>query len=430
MSRKRVGRTNDQVLLAEFDSTMQASHLSGTGWFNVFDGSGKDAVPLREALGKLRLEALLSKKIVLTDAQALDGRVLLALAASGLLEWLRTDPDLPLPLLVRTREPHLGGTLAAMFGPGEGESFRSSFLTHGPAVARALADVGTGRARVGPGDARPLLEAGAVPDEVAALVSGWRALDGLVARHALGTAPWDATRPWSSMLALSDRYHPLSALAVELGADEADTQAILGLGEARSRSTFLARLDEFGWDPERSEVLRTWFDERYRRAVAFQHRADYRSVHAGYSRQLYDERLESQEVRRRVRTIDLPDDALVQLGELTPKQWQDRYGRAEAELKRWWGDGDVRALDSALRVVVPEPGSAARPLRRYSDRVSFGLGLSAGVVSLSQDPNLSGILTTVVLNLGLYAATSRLGRPPSRVSVTDYLDDVEPKAPS
>ena len=97
----RVARTNDRVLLAEFDSTQQRAGMSGPDWLAEF--RNRDSPVLRAALGKLRLEALLSERIVVTDAQALDGRLLLGLASSGLLKTLRTDPERPIPIELRAR---------------------------------------------------------------------------------------------------------------------------------------------------------------------------------------------------------------------------------------------------------------------------------------------------------------------------------------
>lgn len=415
---------SDRVLLAEMDSVEQRRTLSGDDWLQRLRDPENPV--LLDALGLLRFESLLSQHIVLTDAQALDGRVILGLVLSGLITRL-TPEEHVLPLEIRIRKPSLKRTAWAMVDAGQGSAFRSSFLTNGVDVqAASLTIPGEGH-RI-PSMSNYLRNAGADPTEVDALGDGWRAVGQLVRRGHLSLRTWEADRDWPSMVALSTKYLPLENLARALRVDSRSW--LHELSTISDRSTFLGQVQAKCLGEDDTRAIVHWFDERYRRATAFQHRADYRAIHSGAVGEVYIRSLDRLVQTPRTTFIELPAGFIQDLGRLPAYDWRAAYLRNRPLLRSWWNHGEKSSLERALddvRETLDEgpPGESKNLVRGL---VSVGRSVIGNLAQLPQDPNVGGIVNVTLIAIGVEASghllESQLGG--TTVKVTDHREVVDP----
>jgi hypothetical protein len=410
--------------MGDMDSTEQAMRFASQNWLASLEN--REDPLLLDSLGQLRFEALLSEKLVLTDAQALDGRVFLGLASSGLLHELRPDPEVPV-LEIRARRPSLRESAWAMFDARQGGAFRSSFLSNGALVqATTVGGTGTGNKMRSIGD--HLVRAGADDAEASALQTGWRAVRGAARQNHVTIALWDATRLWPDMVRMAQSYLPLDHLEDALVDSPESREELRRLSAIEVRSAYRSEIERGGWKVEDREALESWFDERYRRAAAFQHRADYRAIHSGALGRIYARYLALESTHRRTTLIQLPEWFVPQLGRLHSVEWRNLYAVAHHNLQLWWGEGDTSALAQALESFIPrlDPGSSTR--RFPKALITLGLALPAPVLALPLQPNAQGVAATLAIMVGEFAiahAVTSVTRGAS-IKVTDYLDDVEP----
>ncbi|MDX6309833.1 MAG: hypothetical protein QOI06_2879 [Nocardioidaceae bacterium] len=192
----------------------------------------------------------------------------------------------------------------------------------------------------------------------------------------------------SEKLWTSDRLradHCLSAAAGELLDD------VLALKNDRGGVHRL--LDQIVENPASDEDLlraeqwtRLWYGERYRRAQAFQHRADYRGSDSG----LFEDEGRYRSVLARVGAsgpelkqieMQLPPGFMDFLGTVKTHSWQHILGLHQANLRSWWDEGDV----DGIRRVFDYPSEEAdrvngRTEPAHSILKSFGTNLLKDMV--------------------------------------------------
>lgn len=420
----RVNRTNDRVLIGELDSTEQAESFTDVQWLDRLEN--KEDPVLRDALGLLRFEALLSQRLVLTDAQALDGRVVLGLATAGLLRELRVDDDAPI-LKIRSRKESVRRSAWAMFDARQGGAFRSSFLTHGRAVQDQSASV-DGRGNKISEIGKYLVRAGADDAEVAALTDGWKALGEGVRHGHIGLEQWEANRSWADMVQLARDYLPLEHLGALIADSDGNLDELTRLSRRALRSDFLRDIEQGTWSPEHRELLESWYFESYRRATAFQHRADYRAVHSGALGRVYQRSLALDSSERRTTYIALPTWFISQLGRMPGIEWRLLYATNQRELRKWWAVGETGSLERALmsfaRALDPGERAAGNVSRSL---ITLGFVLPTNVIALPLTYTAGGIAATVAITIGEFVVGALAQSPwkGAKIKVTDYLDDVE-----
>ncbi|MDX6309832.1 MAG: hypothetical protein QOI06_2878 [Nocardioidaceae bacterium] len=174
-----IGKTHDRVLIGDLDSTHQADLVDAWRQEGINASSSDWATRLDLACGRLRLETLLSERVVLTDAQAFDGGIVTRLAATGRLNRIRRSPDQPLPIELRVRHPDPARALWLMYHKEDGAP--TQFLPSLFAGGGNLSLAGTEQGLSGSSDAviacaRTLTAAGVPSTEIEEAIGGWGAL--------------------------------------------------------------------------------------------------------------------------------------------------------------------------------------------------------------------------------------------------------------
>lgn len=417
----RVGRTNDRVLLAELDSTIQAEDR----YFQSESGDSSHAVD--ELLGRMRLETILSQEIVVTDAQLLDGRNLvgLTLAKGGLLR-LRRQADSPIPLVLRAREGTVPSSLAKMYSAANG--FLPSLFEDGDNIRNALIKLLKNRdgTVLRKREMKSLLQdAGVDVPTVDRALSAWREIDRLCKKGHLRLETWPKSRPFDDMLTLSDvasPWHPfIEGLLPNLD-DISPPPPEVMTGKDRSPVYgFLQQLRASSSESNRwaADRIQHWFDERYRRAISFQHQADYRGSNSGLTGEflIADTRRHDSKEGTFVE-IHLPEQFLQYLGDLSDIAWQNMVSSNTRRLHAWWNYGHVASLEETLNYFNAD----FRQGGTYSSTsvLAKTFGFTSG--------ELIDLLPTPVKQIARVAVlVSQEDRDNGRliVQATDYYDDVE-----
>lgn len=448
-----LGKTNDRVLLADLDSTVQGSLIEA--WRERDQAVGDHSASeerISIVLARLRLETLLSETVVITDAQAFDGGLVMQLASSGLLGQLQRERSEPLPLELRMRGDDPRQSLWLMYHDSEGRprEFLSSLFTGGVGLSGDLLATGSGGWQSDPAIGRHLdqtesllREGGVDARELEQARSGWAAIFSLCDSGQLPTAMWSQERSFGDWMEESERRWSRDSLrAAHCLSPEAGQLLDEVLSHGVVRSPIQTRLTQVLETSDDAELLRAaqwiwlWFDERYRRAQAFQHDADYRGSDTGLidGQDLLAHRFADQgrqSGRERTLQISLPPGLLDYVGNVGLDWWQMFVAEHQPNLRRWWREGDIDAL---ARVLSDLGDQVDRKYHRTSAQgetfKSFGLSWArqsaGGVGGLALSLSPLGVLGTLLITLGMSAA-ERAATASSRgsvVEVTDYFDDV------
>jgi hypothetical protein len=444
---RRLGFTNDRILIANLDSTVQAS-LVGS-WKSVDEDVADGEDLLEIALAGLRVESLLSQTIVLTDAHVFDGGVITQLAVAGKLTSLQRLADEPLPIDLRLRHPDASRALFLMYHHenDQPKAFLPSLFTGGESISAALEQTRRPRIRralrskqTGNGRTVDLLRAiGVDGDELARADTAWQKLLELVRAEQLPTSTWGSSERFPQLLTAAERYWPVERLRADhcLTAETSQIlDTVVALGTQRSAvHTLIKGVRDSGPNEETAtavDFILHWYDERYRRAQAFQHEADYRGSDTGLAS--HRSALEHMIIPRpsaamsdpRVLKLQVPPGLLEYLGALPLANWQFFIGSHLLDLRRWWQEGDVDALSRVFDALSREADAAVgRPVAAGQSAKVFG-SLIEKLATLPFAFDFQGASAVLLLHFAQsYIESAALASPMrASVEITDYFDEI------
>ena len=438
-----IHRTNDRTFLANYDSVEQADLYAA---WRAQDELGPDHL-VRNAVARLRLETLLSEKLVFTDVQLFDGAIFMALALADKLHWLSRSADRsrPLPIEIRARETALEPSLWSTYvGPAGPRRFRPAALPDGERVCEELIRLAVpSTAPEGLSGCVELLGlAGADAARLAEVEEAWRRTVGWERDGRLRVVRWsgDIEQLWDD----SVEFRPVADFAeafVRTAAGKDALREVVALRTARSQ-VYVRLNDRYAAadDDVRRELdlVLSWYNETYRRAQGFQHEADYRGfagelVDPVAVRHLYAGRYHGRSAGH-ILTVGLPAGMVDFLGDWEPAYWQEFQQRQMRSLRRWWTEGDVDALRAVTAALIKEcqdwgyeKAGVESSSKTFGSKkfVSLFAKLVTGEVGVALDPGPVGFTVAAVLVLAetaLERLAARSTRPRS-VEVTSYYDD-------
>jgi hypothetical protein len=456
----RTGKSNDRVFIAELDTVTQADVFgawqTGTARYAAEFPPGTAA---EIYLGRLRFESLLSERIVVSDAQALDGIVLGELVVTNKINGLARARETPLPLEIRCRGVDLQRSLWSMyvkpFEPAtprraQVREFYPSLFRNGEELGTALGTLSSKRGRHPIRECLELLErAGADPADMAKAEEVWRGWVRLTKDKRISLRQWSSEKKFAELVAESEKFWTKEQLRSDrlftpTGNDLFDE--VLSLGTDRS-PVYLAIGKRQAAVPRDSEEysetqwINLWYDERYRRAQAFQHEADYRGSDAGLTPlDTYEALLDIPEdllqaeptTRRKLLVIHVPPGTMELLGRMPDADWWRFNDYSERDLHRWWAYGDTDALSRVIELLSEEVDShIGRPSGTGTEAKTLGSGwgLDAAkvlfeIIKLPANFDAAGIgIAVTVTIMQSFVEALAAARAP-RVQITDYFDDV------
>lgn len=406
-----------------------------------------------DLLGRMRLDALLAERLVVSDGHVFDGKFFLGTRPSELLakvgRFTGDGPAPVLPLEVRGRRPSLEGSLAALLRRQGSDTLNGfSFKSIEDPLIRAAVSEQLGRTpeasldralnqerNVAEAVARVVRDAvraagfGSRDDElVEPLVRGWRAW--LDESDLVEVEAWPVHRSFDLLNSARKSAHSLGPLRSDVGRDT--LEALLGViasgGEHRSDANALLA-------PRRAEaercrdgdastdlsLLDRWYSRVRYRAFALQHGC--RLAVTGDS--LLPPIAEVDAVANRLlegpksqmNGIEVPEATLTRLGTASNQEYADMHRVHSRELAQWWRSGGPEHLKGVAasldRLAVPAARATLSPtdyLVETTTVVAAGataaatLGFGAGTVAAAT----SGVFLASVGRLGGTAVRNRL----------------------
>jgi hypothetical protein len=397
---------------AAFDSVRQAE-----GWQSPEDR--------RQLIGRLRLSCLVSRTVVLTDTQVLDGAMFLDLGPDGLRRLLGGDPEVAGldRVAVAARRADLGEALLAMLhdaGSDRVRPFRFSALGLDASGQASLATLLS--AEPFADLARRAQELGAA-SAVAELLLRCGVPCGVVGQHEFRWSSWlDAARtghvaveewgpppPWQELL----RAAPYEAL---LGLSQQEKELIRPWRDAGlDRSGFYLWVESSEVPSASCVRLKAWYDDVYHRGAARQHGAGYIALVGSNpdraAAALEDEVAQLRAARTASSRVVLPLDLLDGLGAMPGTTFDAARFAARTGIESWLaGERDgMRRVAYAMEVALeqPDPRRARREALLVLSAGALAAALAVAVLVLSLDGGVAVALGLVATALGFVGSGLR-----------------------
>jgi hypothetical protein len=355
--------------------------------------------------GRLRFDSLLSQRLVVTDAQILDGSFFLAQRPDELSALFGRTVDGRPPLEIRSRAKTLNEALMRFVcAPGEerlNAFFFSSVATEATRITVAqeltnvhATDVGSPHAI-----AKVLGTLGATVTDTEALASAWTRWG---ASDAFSVVQWD-DRAYNLDSAFAEEKFDANQITTETG-----QEWLRGIRSAK-RSAVICSLPyrrASAAEDERSDVdaIWSWYNRAYNRASASQHKATFESLDparkpASPLRQAYDGLTGNQQILNASDLcLQVPFAFVDMLAEMEDGLVASLVQASHGDLTDWWYLGDLDALKKALarfyryepqtRSGVPQSARVRLRWCVHSLGAIVGAGAAAGVaVAKGMDPH-------------------------------------------
>lgn len=346
--------------------------------------------------GRLRLDTLLHKKLVLTDAMILDGRYFLDETPNELLEFVkRSDEDNDPPIEIRTRSEGLEEALIGLVkktGADKLKSFQFSAIEDDEQrehVTEELEKVLGKKVK----DWRDILklfrEMEVDKENVERLEKSWAVWFEAQDESKLCTKPWNSNFLFNDTISqlLTERQQESENLTSQIAEKflrfignnknnrsliESKFKQLYGIAESESGKNELIRI----WN---------WYDRCYLATIATHHNCStLESVDYNYT--LSQIRMPSTTLDREADIfIDQPD-IIYELGKLDNREYRDIFKNANSDLNHWWKKGEKDCLRNGMEPFVKN--IAIKSSDWEGDLLRLLIGMAPGVVALCiQDIN-------------------------------------------
>jgi hypothetical protein len=399
-------RRNGRFFSDYYDSTVQRLYAPVTR-------RSRDAKA--RVLGRIRLDTLLSRKLVVTDAQLLDGAFFLDQHPADLLSALRRSRlDESLPIRVRARAPQLEQALVGFIvRPDRSELQGFSYSSverpgERHEVQKALEAIPAARVRSWNDVPTLLTEIGVEDQNVERLKEGWARWKEAQETGLIEVEVWGKAFDINQHLSLFGLASP-SFLQTEVGREAAAHVFAEREGLRSSVETYLTeqRREHEGDEQVLHDLsgIAAWFNRAYNAALAdsnecsvFESVWDSRFQDSGDSEnefiRLADGSTAALLNDLRIEGIDI----LHGLGAMPDEQFTELAFKGGTKLQAWWNQNDESKLLSALEpfalAIAEASGEDAVPIPEWvPDAAGFVAGVAAVFLGAGR---LSPVEATIV----------------------------------
>jgi hypothetical protein len=334
-------------------------------------------------IGRLRLDLVFYRHIVIPDTHLLDGRLFLSIPPARLSEATSRAADGRSPLQFPCRAGTLDESLAVLLSRNEhlnafpfncipDESNRSAVANALGQTEVQLLEHSLGVSPTIPVAVASVIEAAArdagvdVDEDLDLMRNGWE--QWLQARRLFKVHPYRNSYNLASGLVYMPR--PVSLIS-DTGRRLLPELASL-LRDPAGRRSDVARLlaaMSVSSDPTVSEDavrLETWAERVRHVAIALQHEATYSYQLTAADPEMAEFELMASQVKPR-NTVEMTDDVIARLAVLPDTKWREFNFHSRDDLETWWTTGDAdarsRALDRLSGLLQPQAAPDGRQSR-------------------------------------------------------------------
>ena len=403
-------QTNERLSSAFYDSVHQRQllgHGPDLGIQNV-------TIDVQNYItGRLRLDTLISRKIVMPDTRIFDGIFFLQSNPSMLLQNLKRHP-MDRPLEIQMRENTIKKSILGFVRKADNEyldGFSFSSVVDSEQrqkLSTELKKIKSSRCRSLSNLVKLLAECGVDKSNCELLDQAWSMWIEAGKNEALLTTKWTGKFDLDGALGLNDSGR-LPACTTKIGKD-----ALMYAIEHRwSRSdvdNHLMKLEKTS-DEEGAEEVRlvaAWINKGYNRAIAWQHCCDTFESPSDFGNRIdiFDPLWARAGLKReqidRFSSIEYqyPLGFVWALGKTPSDEYQHLYAKAQPYLVSWWSSGDIDQLRRGLDVFiagVDHKIQVSSTLAQLADAVggsittgAIGIGWKVALTAINEE-----ILTTI-----------------------------------
>lgn len=396
---------NERASSAFYDSVYQRDipDLDSSGRVSNITRDFQDYIT-----GRLRLDSLISEKVVMPDTRVLDGAFFLRCNPQELIGNLKRHP-LDQPLEIQMRASTIAESLLGFVKKADAQRLSSfsfsSILDSKQRIdaAEALREIDSSHCKK-VSDIPALLEkCGVDADNCALLEQSWELWANAADSNDLVVKQWSGGFDLDGALGLS-REDALPACNSVIGS-EVLNYAVENRKDRSAVDSYISKLGSELSQEEAAEIrlVSTWLNKGYNQAIARQHKCDtFESPSDSENRiDIFDPWwaragiTKNQSHSFSTLEYQYPLSFLWALGRCPSEKYQSLYTQAMDHLRKWWQFGDIDSLRRGLDVFtngIDHKVKISDRLAQYTDAVGAaiagggtGLGIKALLTAINEE---------------------------------------------
>jgi hypothetical protein len=309
-------------------------------------------------IGRLRFDTILSKTIILTDAQLLDGAFLLRTDPSELQQKLGHDTDEPLPIEIRARAENLADALLLFVKSPQQNYLLKGFVFSAVVneqerlnLKQQLEKMFVEKVKCKEDILQIMKDSGVNQANIELIKDGWNKWIEAQNNKQIIIKKWDKIFPLDNIL--SSTYNKLIK---KLTTTEGKEAANFVYQNRYDRSSIDEKINCLRNTPrldfnslEEILLIESWYHHSYNCALSLQHDCDN-----------FESLFESSEPSKflsGIRVIDeyaLPEKFLLKLGKMPDENYGRLFRSTQEDLQKWWDSGNLDSLKRGMEPFVKE----------------------------------------------------------------------------
>lgn len=357
-------------------------------------------------LGRIRLDSLLSRKLILTDAQLLDGIFFQSLEPTEIIQKTSRQTGI-YSIEIKARENRIEDALIGLVKSPKLNTLRGFTFSsirnnaereHAKIEMEAMA---SSKIKHWRDISKMLKEIGVAENNVDSMEASWASWINAQESGLICVKKWCGDFD----LDKSFQIEPAQDVLVKISTNEGKEVFDFAWSHRKDlRSTvdiYIQNAKKRHCDNHAVMVdlvaIEEWFNRCYNRAIARQHKCDFESVTAksitpvSRLQRFFDalaDKLSSTDILQGTSTLEIPEDFLARIGEMDDTIFRHLFSKSQDNFKTWWAKGNIDALKRGLypfieeRVnVIPLPNWAKLGLRIGTVIISGVFGVVVGVTT-------------------------------------------------
>lgn len=335
-------------------------------------------------IGRLRLDTLMSRKLVLTDAQILDGAFFLRIGPGDLINYVTRETNSLPPIEIKARRPKLDESLLSFFKKPGSETLRG-FSFSSVESEKYRSNIQSVLEQTKADDIKSWRDIPKVLKNSEIDLSYIEMLESQWAKWIEATSGFtkDFVVVWKGEYNL-EKYLQLNSLLPILETQRGRSLAGWAYKNRHDRSKVDQRLTQIKTNQDEALLsdifsIEAWFNQAYNLTISEQHGCkNFESISGSFKYQLESLHLLDQSTPNL--NIGVPEDFIVKLGELPNDLFRSLFQSQKESFNQWWYERDIESLKRGILPFVEEVETVREfPTLDILKRViATGVGVSIG----------------------------------------------------